>query len=97
MTDPQTLALIDRVERARRRWKRLALGALAALLLVCSLGVAAVVSERQQVRAEHERAEQALREAEAQRDQAERALYFSHSALAEREWAAPGKRQDNSP
>ena len=76
MTNLQTLALIDRVERARRRWKRLALGALAALLLVCSLGVAAVVSERQQVRAEHERAEQALRESEAHRELSRQVLYF---------------------
>jgi hypothetical protein len=97
MTDPQTLAMIGRLERARRLWKRLALGAVAALFLVCSWGVPTIVSQRQQIWAEHERAEQALREAEAQRDQAERALYFSHIALAEREWAAPGKRQDNSP
>ena len=95
MTNPQTLALIDRVERARRRWKRLALGALAALLLVCSLGVAAVVSQRQQVRAEHERAEQALREAEAHREQSRQVLYFSHIALAEREWAARERREKN--
>ena len=96
MTDPQALAMIDRLERARRRWKSLAVAALAALLLVGSWGVTNAVSQRQQIRAEHERAEQALREAEAQRDQAERALYFRHIALAEREWAA-GKPQDNSP
>jgi hypothetical protein len=95
MTDPQTLSMIDRLERARRRWKRLALGGLAALLLVCSLGVTTVVSQRQQIRAEHERAEQALQEAEAQKDQAQRALYFSHIALAERELAASERRENN--
>ena len=95
MTDPQTLAIIDRLERARRRWKRLALCGLVALLLVCSLGVAAVVSQRQQVRAEHERAEQALREAEAHREHARQALYLSDIALAEREWAARERRENN--
>ena len=95
MTDPQTLALIDRVERARRRWKRLALGALAALLGAGSLGVPTIISQRQQIRAEHERAEQALREAEAHREQARQALYFSHIALAEREWAARERRENN--
>jgi hypothetical protein len=95
MTDPQTLAIIDRLERARRRWKRLALCGLVALLLVCSLGVTTVVCQRQQIRAEHERAQQALREAEAQKDQARRALYFSHIALAEREWAANERRENN--
>jgi hypothetical protein len=95
MTDPQTLAMIDQLERARRRWKRLALGGLAALLLVCSLGFTAVHFQRQQIRAEHERAEQARKEAEAQKDQTQRALYFSHIALAEREWAASERRDKN--
>src|SRR5215831_9064998 len=95
MTDPQTLAMIERLERARRWWKRLALGALLALLLVFWFGVTTVASQRQQIRAEHERAEQAIREAEAQRDQARRALYFSHIALAEREWAARERRENN--
>jgi hypothetical protein len=97
MTDLQTLAMIGRLERARQLWKRLALGALAALLVVGSWGVPTILSQRQQIRAEHERAEQALRDAEAQRDQAERALYFSHIALAEREWAAASNRPDDNP
>jgi hypothetical protein len=97
MTDPQTLAVIDRLERARRLWKRLALGALAALLVVCSLGVSTIISQWQQVRAEHERAEQALREAEAQKDQARRALYVSQVALAEREFADASRRQEHRP
>src|SRR5262249_20857601 len=97
MTDPQTLARIDQLERARRWWKRLALGALAALLMVFSFGVPTVVSQRQQIRAEHERAEQALREAEAQRDQARRALDFSNVALAQQAWSAAGQRKDGGP
>jgi hypothetical protein len=97
MTDPQTVAMIDRLDRARRRWKRLAFGALAAFLVVCSLGVTTIISQRQQIRAEHERAEQALRDAEAQRDQARRALYVSHVAVAEREWAAAGQHQGDNP
>jgi hypothetical protein len=97
MTDPQTVAMIERLDRARRRWKRLALGALAAFLVVGSLGVPTIIFQRQQIRAEHERAEQALREAEAQKYQARRALYFSHIARAEREWAAASKRPDDNP
>jgi hypothetical protein len=97
MTDPQTLAKIDRLERTRRWWRRLALGALAALLLVCLWGVPTVVSQRQQIGAEHERAEQALRDAEAQRVQAQRALYVSQLALAEREWSTAGHRPNDNP
>jgi hypothetical protein len=96
MTDPQTDAVIDRLERARRRWKRLAVGALAALGMVLLSGAAVVSSQRQQIRAEQARAEQALRDAEAQRNQAQRALYASRIALAEHEWAA-AQRQDNRP
>jgi hypothetical protein len=96
MTDPQTDAVIHRLERARWWWKRLAVGALAALFMVLLIGAAVVGSRWQQIRAEHERAEQALREAETQRDQAQQALYFSHIALAEREWAA-NPRQENTP
>jgi len=97
MTDPQTSTVINQLERTSRWWKRLALGALAALSMILLIGIAAVDSQRQQIRAEHERAEQALREAEAQRNQAQRALYANHIALAEREWADASRRPANSP
>jgi hypothetical protein len=97
MTDPQILTRIDQLERARRWWKGLALGALAALLLVFLFGVTTFAALRAQIRAEHERAEQNFREAEAQRDQARRALYVSNLALAQREWSAASQRQDEGP
>jgi hypothetical protein len=84
MTDPQTLALINRLERAHRCWKRLALGALAALLLVLFVGSAIFVFHRQQIRAEQQRAEQAIREADEHKQQVQRMLYYSQIALAER-------------
>src|SRR5438445_1406822 len=87
MIDPQTTTLIKRLERSSRCWKRLALGAMVALFMVLLTGAATIVSQRLQIQAEHQRTEQALREAEAQREQAQRALYFSHIALAERERA----------
>jgi hypothetical protein len=68
MTDPQTGALIDRLERAARWWKRLALGAVATLLLVLLAGAVAFFVRAQRIEAEHDRAEQALHEVEAQRD-----------------------------
>jgi hypothetical protein len=77
MTDPQTLALINRLERAHRQWKRLALGALTALLLVLFVGGVTAVFYRQQIRAEQERAQQAIREAQEQ-------MYYRQIALAER-------------
>ena len=95
MNDPETIAMIDQLKRARRLWKRLALGAVAALLLGGSLAGTTIISQRQQIRAEHQRAEHALREAEAQKDQARRALYVSNIALAEREWAASERREKN--
>jgi hypothetical protein len=88
MIDPQTSTLIKRLERSSRWWKRLALGAMVALVMVLLTGAATIISQRQQIQAEQQRTEQALREAEAQKDQAERALYVSHIALAGRERAA---------
>ena len=87
MIDPQTSTLIKRLERSSRWWKGLALGAMVALVMVLLTGTATIISQRQQIQAEHQRTEQALREAAAQKDQAQRALYFSHMALAERERA----------
>jgi hypothetical protein len=88
MIDPQTNTLIKRLERSSRWWKRLALGAMFALVMVLLTGAVTIISQRQQIQAEHQQTEQALREAEAQKDQAQRALYFSHIALAERERAS---------
>jgi hypothetical protein len=81
MVDPQ--ALIKRLERSSRWWKRLAIGAMVGLFIVLLTGGAMIVSQWQEIQAEHQRTEQALREAEAQKDQAQRTLYFSHIALAE--------------
>ena len=88
MIDPQTDTVINRLERARRRWKSLALGALAVLFMVSMIGAAAIISQRKQIQVEQERTEQALKEAEAQREQARRALYYHQISLAERELAA---------
>ena len=87
MVDPQISTLVKRLERSSRWWQRLALGAMVGLFIVLLTGGATIVSQWQRIQAEHQRTEQAVREAEAQRDQAQRALYYSHIALAEREQA----------
>jgi len=97
MTDPHTLALINQWERAHRRWKRLALGAMAALLLVLPVAGVTAVFQWQQIRTEQERTERASQEAEVLRDQVRRTLYYSQIALAERELAAGIQRRDNKP
>jgi len=88
MIDPETNTVINRLERARRWWKSLALGALAVLLMALLIGAATITSQRKQIQSEQVRAEQALKEAEAQSEQARRVLYYHQIALAEREWAA---------
>jgi hypothetical protein len=88
MIDPETNTVIDRLERARRWWRSLALGTLAVLFMACLIGAATMISQRKQIQTEQQRTEQALREAEAQREQARRALYYHQISLAEREWAA---------
>jgi hypothetical protein len=60
MTDPQTRTLIKRLERSSRWWKRLALVAIVALVMVLLAGAATIISQRQQIQAEHQRTEQAL-------------------------------------
>jgi len=87
MFDPETNTVIDRLERARRWWKSLALGALAILFVVFSFGTATIISQRKQIQLEQARTEQALKEADAQRQQARRSLYYHQISLAEREWA----------
>ena|SRR5216683_2842584 len=88
MIDPETNTVINRLDRVRRWWKSLALGALAVLFMVFLIGAATIISQRRQIQVEQEQTEQALREAEAEREQARRALYFHQISLAEREWAA---------
>ena len=97
MTEPQASTLISRLERANRRWKKLAFGALAALFVVLVLGISIIATQQQTIRAEQERAEQAMREAEDQKDQVRRVQYASHIALAERELAEVSHRQKNMP
>jgi hypothetical protein len=87
MIDPETNIVIERLERARRWWKSLAIGALGVLFMVLLIGAATIVSQRQQMQVEQERFEQALREAEAQSERARRVLYYHQISLAQREWA----------
>jgi hypothetical protein len=70
MTDPHISVRIEQLERANRLWKRLALGALTALLLIVATAIALVIVRSHQVQVEQDRAEQALREVERQRDAA---------------------------
>ena len=58
MMDPETNTVIQRLERARRWWKSLALGALAILFVVFSIGTATIISQRKQIQMEQERTEQ---------------------------------------
>ena len=51
MTDPQTLVLISRLERAQRRWKQLALGALTVLFSVLLAGGMTAAIQQQRIRA----------------------------------------------
>jgi len=88
MIDPEPNIVIERLERARRWWKSLALVASAVLFIVLFIEAATLISQRKQIQLEQERAEQALRDAEAQREQARRMLYYNQISLAEREWAA---------
>jgi hypothetical protein len=94
MTDPQTHALINRLERAHRRWKRVALGALAALFFVLLAEGTVAVFQWQQISTEQERAEQAIQEADNQREQLKRMFYYNQIALAEREWS---QRRNHQP
>jgi hypothetical protein len=84
MPEPHADALIEQLQRANRRWKRLALGAVAACLVVVA-GLAAFAAvelgrERALARAAREEAEQA-------RQKAEQILYLAHVQAAQREFA----------
>jgi len=87
MFDPETNTVIDRLERERGLWMSLALGALAILFVVFSIGVVTIISQRKQIQMEQDRTKQALRKAEDQSKQARRAIYYHQISLAEREWA----------
>jgi hypothetical protein len=95
MTDPQTIALISRLERAQRHWKRLAQGALTALFLVLLTGSVTAVLQQQRIRATQARAEQAMREAEEQRQQVQRMLYANQIGLAQQ--ALESQHRDHNP
>ena len=96
MSDADPTALIERLRRANRRWKRLA-----ALLAIALVGAAAAIAFQHGRTAavlraadEASRAEQQARqEAERQRadverarDEARRVLYLAHVQLATQEW-----------
>jgi hypothetical protein len=73
MPEPQTEVLIEQLRRANRRWKMLALGTLAALLLavVGVVAIANVQASRARAAAVEAR-EEARRQAEQAREQADR-------------------------
>jgi hypothetical protein len=87
MPDPQTNALIARLERSRTRWKRLALGVLSTLLLGVVTAAVFGVYEWKRVRAARAEAEaqrdQAIRNAERAREAKEEISAFLRGALAE--------------
>lgn len=71
MSEPEMKALIDRLQRANRRWKVFALGSASVLaILLVAAGVSSVV-QWNRMAAEREIALQMQQEAMAQRDRAE--------------------------
>jgi hypothetical protein len=86
------LARLEQSERARRRWKGLALVAIPALALLFALAlgnaITASLTLREHVIRERRAAEDALRDVEAARAQAEDALQRSQQAAVEYERAA---------
>jgi hypothetical protein len=94
MPDPQTLAVINQLERAIRRWRRFAFGLLAALLVIILLAGGTILASWQQIRIQRDRTEQALQKAKAQRQTAQRMLYYSQIGPAERAWS---QRQGQKP
>ena len=100
MSDADPTALIERLRRANRRWKRLA-----ALLAIALVGAAAAIAVQhgrtaavfraaeQASRAEQgarQEAERQRAEGERARDEARRALYVAHIRLATLEWERDG-------
>jgi hypothetical protein len=86
------LARLEKVERACRRWRVLALVAIPtlAVLFVLALGnaITASLTLHEHVMQERRVVENAMQEAEAARDQAEEALQQSQRAAVEYERAA---------
>lgn len=94
MFEPQAQAVIDQLKRANKQWKRLAFAALSVLTLVIAVGAVIGVYQRVQLRTERERAEQAMQEAQMQKDQAQRELYLRHIAMAEKAWDARQQQEE---
>jgi uncharacterized protein (TIGR03067 family) len=94
MSDPQTDALIDRLRRSNRRWKAVALGTIALLVLAVAgmATLSAVQVSRERAAAEETRlvAEKARRQAEQAeqeaRQQADKALSLERTQEAVREF-----------
>src|SRR4051794_27121047 len=89
--------LIDRLQRANRRWRRVALGAITGLVLVLVMATAlsAVAYQRAkqarlEAQAQRERAEEAMQDALRQalqaRAEVERALYVERIQAAHEAW-----------
>ena len=76
-----TLERIHKLEQSRRRWKLVALIALTSLTLILLSAVGSTVALRQRALAEQARAEQALHEAQEQKDQSERVRQFLEEDL----------------
>jgi len=95
MSEPQTDALIDQLRRANGRWKALALGALAALVLAIAglttftaLRVGREKAAAEAARAEAEQAQQETKEARQNavkaRKHMEQMLYASQIQMAQK-------------
>jgi hypothetical protein len=107
MPEPQADARIDQLMRANRRWKFLALGTLAALVLAivglttytvlqaarARAGAEAARAEAEQVRQE---TKEALEDAARARRHAEQILYASHIQMAQQAWEE-GARENMKP
>jgi hypothetical protein len=84
MPEPNADALIEQLQRACRRWKRLALGALVVFVIVVA-GLAAVTAR--QISRERAIAQAARAEAEQAQQRAEQLLYIANIQLAQRAFA----------
>ncbi len=107
MATADTAVLIERLRRANRRWKRLALGSLALLVVVLVGAAVTIVAQANRSAAalraadEARRAEQEARqeaerqrgEAEGARDQVQRLMYLRDVELAAREWERVGSKR----
>jgi hypothetical protein len=87
MAEHQPLTQIDQLRRANRRWRRIALCALSALVLVLGGWAATTGVQLRQARDARVAAEQARQEAEQARQETRRALYASQILLAQKAFA----------